>query len=441
MLAGLLVLVLLLMQQAHRAENYHWLWHLQGQAIPADQEADWDTRVRDREAASGLNSEFGPLVMGVRSDAQQPSEAPSPGSASSGEPSALKSPLDQARTDAWSGLMHSLEDDLRRRFVSGLKSSRDGQVLDEQAGQGWLELVVRLDDGWRRYLNEARRSLDEVELKLTGDERLEWLDVLTRLEQQWQQQSLPALSMLAAPTGLPVEHQAAIADIQADLDRVFLSTIRDNTVFRSAESDAWFRLFERLSRNDATELQTDSAPVVSFGQLFKQPEVYRGRLVTVQGTARRAEFMEAPENLYGIDSYFRLWLQPVGSNSPIVIYSLDVPDGFPALKIARTPDAYLDLDEEVRITGFFFKRWPYSAQDGTRLAPVLLSRTFSWTPSASALAEPGNLPHPAFWIAVVSGTAGVGVVIAVSVYWFSGRSTPLALRRRLTSASKKGTAP
>jgi hypothetical protein len=415
MLGGLLVLVLLLMQQAHRAENYHWLWYLQGQTIPTDQQADWDTRVRDREAASGQTSEFGPLVM--------------------------LSPLDQARTDAWSGLIHSLENDLRRQFLSGLKSARDGQVLDEQARQSWLELVVQLDEGWRRYLNKARQSLEEVELKLTGDERLEWLNVLTRLEQQWQQQSLPALSMLAAPARLPVEHQAAIADIQADLDRVFLSEIRDNTVFRSAESDAWFRLFERLSRDDSTELQTDSAPVVSFGQLFKQPEVYRGRLVTVQGTARRAEFMEAPENFYGIDSYFRLWLQPVGSNSPIVIYSLDVPEDFPALRIAGTPDAYLDLDEEVRITGFFFKRWPYSAQDGTRLAPVLLSRTFSWTPSASALAEPGNLPHPAFWIALFSGTAGVGVVIALSVYWFSGRSTPLALRRRLTAASRKGTAP
>jgi hypothetical protein len=122
--------------------------------------------------------------------------------------------------------------------------------------------------------------------------------------------------------------------------------------------------------------------VVSFGQLFKQPEVYRGRLVTVEGTARRVEFMEAPENFYGIDSYFRLWLQPVGSNSPIVIYSLDVPEGFPAMRIAQTPDSYLDLEESVRITGFFFKRWPYSARDGTRLAPVVLSRTFSWSPSA-----------------------------------------------------------
>jgi hypothetical protein len=250
MLAGLLVLVLLLMQQAHRAENFHWLWYLQGQPIPTDQQADWDTRARDREAAVGQPSEFGPLVTGIRSDVQQPSETPPPGSASSGELSALISPLDQARADAWSGLIHSLENDLRRQFLSGLKSSRDGQVLDEQTRQGWLELVVRLDESWRRYLNEARQSLEDAEVKLTADERREWLDVLSQLEQQWQQQSLPALTMLAAPTGSPREHQAAVADIQADLDQVFLRSIRDNTVFRPAEMDAWFRLLERLSRDD-----------------------------------------------------------------------------------------------------------------------------------------------------------------------------------------------
>jgi hypothetical protein len=441
MLAGLLVLVLLLMQQAQRAENYHWLWYLQGQPVPEGQEADPDTRVRHQDVPRRPTSEFGPLITGAGTD-RQPADLPTqPGSPIPEEPSPVMSAFDQARTDAWAGLLHGLEDPRRREFLQGLRASRNGQPIAEENRSHWPDLVAALDQGWQRYVTEARSSLDDEQLQLTEDERVQWLDVLSRLQQHWQQQAFPALSGLMESAAAAPEHQAAIARIQADLDQVFLRSVRDNTVFRPAEMDAWFRLLERLARDEWGETQTAPAPVVSFGQLFKQPEVYRGRLVTVEGTVRRVEFMEAPENFYGIGSYFRLWLQPVGSNSPIVIYSLEIPEGFPAMRIAQTPDSYLDLEESVRITGFFFKRWPYSARDGTRLAPVLLSRTFAWTPGLSSLADPDNLPRPAFWIVLFSGTAVLGIAIAWSVYRFSGRSTPLALRNRLTSASKKGPAP
>jgi hypothetical protein len=378
MLAGLLVLVLVLMQQAQKAENFHWLWYLQGQPIPDGQDAaKVDTRVRDRDARGGSASEFGPLVTGIRSEAERQSVTTSQPFAqpSLDDTLADDSPLQRARTDAWSGLLEAMESDIRRQFLTGLKSARDEVPLDETDRPQWSALVAGLDEGWQQYLSEARRSIEQAAQELNDDERQQWLAVLAELEEQWQQQSLPALAALAEPEPPLPEHQQALERIQAELDAVFLSAIRDNTVFRPTEMDAWFRLLERLSRSGSVELQSASAGTVGFGQLFKQPDVYRGRLVTVQGTVRRAEFKVAPDNLYGIDGYYMLWLQPVSANSPIVIYSLEIPDRFPANRAAKAGGSQVDLDEDIVVTGYFFKRWAYPAQDGTRLAPVILARS------------------------------------------------------------------
>ncbi len=438
LLAGLLLLVLLMMNEAQKAENFHWLWYLQGQPIPDEQGARVDTRMRESGLSSDPDSEFGPLVTGIRAD-QQPSPTPSlPALPDAPEPFSDSARLAQARTDAWSGLMQAMDLDMRQRFLRGLKAARDGQPADPATRQAWPDLVQWLDEGWNHYLQQARQSLDDEEIALTEDERSQWRDILDHMQQQWQERSLSALKHLAESPPSTTEHQTEIQSIQAELDTVFLAEVRDNTVFRAAETDAWFRLFERLASNDVGDPSRMGAPLVSFGQLFKQPDVYRGRLVTVQGAARRAEFMEAPANIYGIANYFRLWLQPSGSNSPIVIYSLEIPEHFPAAGIAGAPGSIVDMDEPVEITGFFFKRWPYPAQDGTRLAPVLLSRTVSWSPGSIGVADPERLPGWTFWLGLIAGTALFGAGVATLAHWFSGRSTPRALRQRIASRAKQG---
>lgn len=438
LLAGLLLLVLLMMREAQKAENFHWLWYLQGQPIPEGQEPGLDTRLRRQVQPHATDSGLGPLVMGIRADQQAAPTAILPEVTDPPDPSSDGAPLAQAKTDAWSGLIQAMDQDMRQRFLSGLKSARDGQPVDPAIRPAWTDLTKWLDEGWNHYLQQARQSLEDEEIALTENERSQWLDILDQMQQHWRGHSLPALQGLDETPPSTAADQAEIRRIQSELDTVFMAEIRDNTVFRAAETDAWFRLLERLAGNDVGDPSQIAPPVVSFGQLFKQPDVYRGRLVTVQGTAKRAEFMEAPENIYGISNYFRLWLQPSGSNSPIVVYSLEIPERFPAATIAQAPGSYVDMDEAVEITGFFFKRWPYAAQDGTRLAPVLLSRTVSWSPDRIGLADPESLPGWTFWLVLFAGTAVFGAAVAALAYWFSGRSTPQALRRRLTASAKQG---
>jgi hypothetical protein len=150
----------------------------------------------------------------------------------------------------------------------------------------------------------------------------------------------------------------------------YLESVRDNTPSRRVERDAMFHLLALLEANDESSLRKASVGPVSFVQLYDQPDEYRGELVTIRGTLRRANRLRAPRNDYGVESYYQTWIQPADQpDAPIVVYCLALPDGFPT---------GMDLAEPVEITGFFFKRWAYMARDAMRTAPLLLARTVGW---------------------------------------------------------------
>jgi hypothetical protein len=321
--------------------------------------------------------------------------------------------------------------------LRSLKRARDGQPLDVDDARSWQTLVSDLDDGWQQYLDDARQALDEDEAGLTEAERQRWSELIARLESQWQEEFKPVLTALTPSTSPEAADHQTLLELQSALDAVLLTRIEDNTVFRYSEKDIWFRLLEDLAARDAGELRERSTGTVSFVQLYRQPDQYRGKLVTVSGTARLAHYREAPENLYGIPGYYMLWLQPVAANSPIVIYCLQLPDGFPDVRAMEAQGRKPELDEDLEVTGYFFKRWAYRAQDGTRLAPLLLAKTPTWTARAAPIAHPDSLPGPLYWIALLGGTAIFGAACAGGLYWLSVRSVVPRRRREPLSLSEE----
>ncbi|MBN2476109.1 MAG: hypothetical protein JXB62_15970 [Pirellulales bacterium] len=156
----------------------------------------------------------------------------------------------------------------------------------------------------------------------------------------------------------------------------YLKSIRDDTTFRYDERHAWFNLLDVLRRTDESALREASLGRVTFAQLFNQPNEYRGELVTIRGTVRRAHPLEAPKNDKQIDRYCQTWVQPADhQTTPMVVYCLSLPKGFPT---------GMDVSAKVEVTGFFFKRWAYRAQDGLRTTPVLLARTVHWEDGSTA---------------------------------------------------------
>ena len=89
-----------------------------------------------------------------------------------------------------------------------------------------------------------------------------------------------------------VEQELAVNELPEPLlTAEALATIEDNTFFRKEESAAWFSLLSQLRDG---ELPAASAPgPLTYAQLTRQPQVYRGRPVRVAGTVRRVERDEA----------------------------------------------------------------------------------------------------------------------------------------------------
>jgi len=178
----------------------------------------------------------------------------------------------------------------------------------------------------------------------------------------------------------------------------YLDTVRDDTVFRAAESDAWFHLLELLEKSDPARIAKASVGRVGYLQLDSQAPSYRGRVVTLEGTVRKAKRIEAPENAYDIGQYYQLWLQPERTAPElIVVYALELPEAFPEGDT---------LDEAVSATGFFFKRWAYPSQDAIRTAPLVVARTVDWLPAAPEMVKAPAVEQFAL-------AAAAAVVIAV----------------------------
>ena len=154
-----------------------------------------------------------------------------------------------------------------------------------------------------------------------------------------------------------------------------LSRVRDDTVFRGAEDEAWFQIWLTLRSSDIRRLAGSSIRPVSFPELFGQPKSYRGRLVRFRGTLHRLEKLTAPANDYDIHEYWQGWLEPEGGPvSPIVVYFLRLPTGMPH---------GMKINESVDVVGYFFKRWAYAATDTVRIAPLVLALEPLWKPRSS----------------------------------------------------------
>jgi hypothetical protein len=412
-LLAMVMLVLWLMDQARRPENWYWMWggnpeFAGGPPLTEEELAgsrDIDTRLAvepERPAEPGVFvSPAAPSMIGeVELNEDQPEDAR----------------LGRTRSDAWSRVVRRLASDDDERLRTLLHAVRQGKRIDEETLHYWPDILEQLDAGWDAYLQDAFQYLIDARGQLTDMQRGAWQSAVQKLENEWRQDLLPALADAGRDELTENERRRLIA-LEEELDRIDLAAVRDNSVFRTAERHVWFRLLEKLDEQSLEELEGASTGRVGFIQLFDQPKEYRGKLVTVRGTAHMAYRVQAPKNRAGVTHYNVFWIAPAGGpNSPICVYSLEVPSGFPEIKDKDRDRTTTPLDVDVEFTGYFFKRWAYRAQDGLRVAPLVLAKTPRWTAPPPSIAEP--TPASQFTIALyIFGAAAVAVTISLIAYW------------------------
>jgi len=186
-----------------------------------------------------------------------------------------------------------------------------------------------------------------------------------------------------------------------------LARVRDDTMFRATEREAWFQLWAKLRSTGMPGLAHAAAQRVGFTELFGQPRSYRGRLVRFRGTLHRLEQVPAPENPDGIQEYWQGWLEPEGGPAaPIVVFFLELPAGMPhGMKIS----------EPVEVVGSFFKRWAYAATDTVRTAPLVLALEPLWKPRRPASSTGHSIG------AIALGTMTVVVIVTMLGIHAAGR--------------------
>ncbi|HEY5313820.1 MAG TPA: hypothetical protein VIK18_14930 [Pirellulales bacterium] len=187
-----------------------------------------------------------------------------------------------------------------------------------------------------------------------------------------------------------------------DVDAKSLAAVRDDTPLRRQELPAMFQLLSVARRADPRALAQASLGTPAFVQLLRQPESFRGQLVTLRGRVHGVIKLPAGDIPGGVRELFQLWLQPENDGSnPIVIQCLDLPKAFPRGE---------HLDEQIEATGFYFKRLAYVASDHSmRLAPLILAESVDWIPKPPGAAA----PQPIDWKQLAWGVTLALVAAAV----------------------------
>ncbi|MBM81730.1 MAG: hypothetical protein CMJ78_14215 [Planctomycetaceae bacterium] len=194
------------------------------------------------------------------------------------------------------------------------------------------------------------------------------------------------------------------------------------STLKAVENHAYYYLLEKARKTDSSVLDKAAADFYTkrqdarqqqrkrrmppFIDVFKHRDEYHGQPVMFKGRVRRLVPYTAPENDYGIETLYDLWIYTDDSqNNAAVVVCTDLPEG---LKTQMGSDILID---NVAVTGYFFKMMAYQAQDTAHMTPMLIAKKPTWKPVVGGT-------EPVLPKSVVNILAGLGLVGIVVGFWF-----------------------
>ena len=248
-----------------------------------------------------------------------------------------------------------------------------------------------------------------------------------------------------APTGEPQE--AGEAGHPLDFPRGRLSTVRDFTTLDDPnERDAYYGLLDFARRADLKATRQRAAEVLQeaqqrfrndpkqknkpfspFADLFRHPDWYRGRPITLQGYVQKLDQMDAGENEIGLKTTYQAYLFTSDSrgnpyikgSNPYVILCTELTDGFPRPSKGNATN-------DVVVTGYLFKWWKYDAVEGAYAAPLIMAKKLEWRPQPPTAGQVWMGP-------VLAISVGVLLLGLIAGNWWRGRQDRLFRKRQRES--------
>lgn len=171
-----------------------------------------------------------------------------------------------------------------------------------------------------------------------------------------------------------------------------------------------------------------------FVDLYGAPDLYHGKLITLQGHLRKLSSFSPDENPYGIEGQlWEGWLyDPHGQNHPAVIISVEKEDS-----LEEGTELVVD---HVSVTGYFFKNYGYEGQDTYRFAPILIAQKIEHHPRAESI-NPFNLGLSAKMQLLVAALATLMVGRFGLKIWKASKADELKRRETREIASAEDAEP
>jgi hypothetical protein len=376
-----------------------WRWLRNRNAVLSHEEP-FDNRL----TGHGLRTAADPVgtfvaVPDSKSDAQATATAPQ------------LDPVERAWQQGWKDIMSCLAADEQSLLFEMLHAALAHRPLAAEQSDKAAESLQNTQKLWEDYQAAAFQSV----ANLKGDDQVLWVDVLRQVNGRFAE-ARSALQAVVDGRTVTESEEEVLRTLQATLSALARQAIQDDTIiFRPAERAIWFYELARVHDADPRQLRKSSLGRVAYLQLHKQPADYRGKVVTVSGTVRLAQRVPAPPNYLGVKEYCVYWIHPSGGpDSPIIVYALNTPPGFPSIGNRDADPSAGKLREDVGVTGVFFKRWAYAARGGTFTAPLLIANVPDWQPQPAVAAKP---PMNALELAAAALAALLIAVCIAAVLW------------------------
>ncbi|MFT5304228.1 MAG: hypothetical protein ACI87E_000997, partial [Mariniblastus sp.] len=249
-------------------------------------------------------------------------------------------------------------------FLRILKHVRNGQSVDPAQQAAAQQLVKRLAERRDFFQQDL---FDGLALSSDGTETKKRLsEEMSAAQDIWDNQILPAITASSHGEEFTISQLKAAERLQAAIDPILYAQVQDATkIGWTGDSATWKRIWEKICISPMPE-----STAITRVELMGQPKLYRGRAVEVEGWVRggRKESLGTNSEL-GIPHYYVLWVRPRETKlGTYCIYTRTLPEGFPELT-----DKLTEINEQVRVRGYFFKIRNYIAQESVLTCPLIAS--------------------------------------------------------------------
>jgi hypothetical protein len=173
----------------------------------------------------------------------------------------------------------------------------------------------------------------------------------------------------------------------------------------------------------AKEARDDENRTITYAQLFRQPDLHRGKVIHMAGRLKRIRRENAPQlaQQRGVKYIYEAWVfsETLKSN-PVSVLFLHLPEGLPVEE---------SMSQNVSFDGYFFKKYLYRSSDGWRQTLLFVAPTLNIVGPIQAPAEVGS-GMPQYVVYAIAGLIAGTIVLVVGLSLLF-RHSDQKLRRRL----------